>query len=123
MSCGVGHRGGLDPSLLWLWCRPAAVALIGPLVFKPPYAMGVDLNKQKTKKKKKRSILSKESLISLHRCNCEESGIYLSKCLLCTYIHLFFQNEIMHIALQISFIHLIVYHKHHSMSLCLYVDR
>ena len=26
MSCGVGHRGGLDPRLLWLWCRLAAAA-------------------------------------------------------------------------------------------------
>ena len=24
------HRRGLDPALLWLWCRPAAVALIRP---------------------------------------------------------------------------------------------
>ena len=31
MSCGVGRRHGLDPLLLWLWCRPAAVALIQPL--------------------------------------------------------------------------------------------
>ena len=28
MSCGVGHRHGLDPVLLCLWGRPAAVALI-----------------------------------------------------------------------------------------------
>ena len=27
MSCGVG----LDPELLWLWCRPVAVALIPSL--------------------------------------------------------------------------------------------
>ena len=27
VSCGVGHRWGSDPALLWLWCRPAAVAL------------------------------------------------------------------------------------------------
>ena len=26
MSCGVGHRCGSDPALLWLWCRPAATA-------------------------------------------------------------------------------------------------
>ena len=26
MSCGVGCRRGLDLALLWLWCRPAAVA-------------------------------------------------------------------------------------------------
>ena len=28
MSCGVGQRGGSDLALLWLRCRPAAVALI-----------------------------------------------------------------------------------------------
>ena len=28
MSCGVGRRHGSDPTLLWLWHRPAAVALI-----------------------------------------------------------------------------------------------
>ena len=35
---GVGHRYGLDP--VWLWHRPAAVALIRPLA------------REKTKKKK-----------------------------------------------------------------------
>ena len=27
-SCGVGHRCSLDLVLLWLWCRPAAIAQI-----------------------------------------------------------------------------------------------
>ena len=31
VSCGVGHRCGPDPTLLWLWCRLAAPALIWPL--------------------------------------------------------------------------------------------
>ena len=26
VSCGVGRRCGLDSELLWLWCRPAAIA-------------------------------------------------------------------------------------------------
>ena len=30
-----------DPALLWLWHRPAAVALTGPLYWEPPYAIGV----------------------------------------------------------------------------------
>ena len=30
MSCGVGWRSGSDPLLLWLCCRPAAVAVIQP---------------------------------------------------------------------------------------------
>ena len=50
MSCGVGQRRVLDPMLLWLWCRPAATALILPLDWKPPYATGVALKRQKFKK-------------------------------------------------------------------------
>ena len=30
MSCDVGHRRCSNPELLWLWCRPAAAALIRP---------------------------------------------------------------------------------------------
>ena len=51
MSCGVGRRRGLDPELLWLWCRPVATAPVRPLAWGPQYAMGVAL--EKTKKKKK----------------------------------------------------------------------
>ena len=50
MSCGVGHRLGLDPLVLWLWCRPAAVAPIPPLAWELPYAMGMALKRQKKKK-------------------------------------------------------------------------
>ena len=32
-----------DLALLWLWCRPAAAALIQPLAWELPYAMGVAL--------------------------------------------------------------------------------
>ena len=28
------------PALLWLWCRLAATAPIGPLAWEPPYAAG-----------------------------------------------------------------------------------
>ena len=51
MSCGVGGRHGLDPTLLSLWHKPAATALIGPLVWEPPYAMGAVLKRQKDQKK------------------------------------------------------------------------
>ena len=30
LSCGAGLRRGLNPALLWLWCRPEATALIQP---------------------------------------------------------------------------------------------
>ena len=46
MSCGVGHRLSWDASLLWLWCRPAAVTLIGPLAWELPYASGAALKKE-----------------------------------------------------------------------------
>ena len=50
VSCGVGHRFGLDLAFLWLWCRPASVAVIQPLAWELPYATGVAL-KSKGKKK------------------------------------------------------------------------
>ena len=62
VSCGIGGRHVLDPTLLWLWCRPAAKALTQPLAWKPPYAMGAAL-KSKTKAKqtnKKRKIFRKQ---------------------------------------------------------------
>ena len=45
MSCGVGHRCGLDPALLGLWCRLAAAALIRPLAWERPHVMGVVLKR------------------------------------------------------------------------------
>ena len=39
-----------DLALLWLWCRLVAVAPIRLLAWKPPYAAGVGLKRQKTKK-------------------------------------------------------------------------
>ena len=50
MRDGVGGRHGLEPELLWRWCRPAAVVLIGPLAWEPPYATGAALKRQKKKK-------------------------------------------------------------------------
>ena len=47
MSCGVGHRHGLDPVLLWLWCRPEAPAPIRPLTWEPLHAEGVALKRKK----------------------------------------------------------------------------
>ena len=67
MSCGVGHRRSSDLALLWLWCRLAAMALIRPLAWEPPYAMGVALEKtkrQKTKKQKNPIIYSNSIFIN-----------------------------------------------------------
>jgi len=54
----VGSIPGLaqwvtDLVLLWLWCRPAAVALIQPLARAPPYTESVALKKKKEEGRKK----------------------------------------------------------------------
>ena len=54
MSCGVGHRQGSHPTLLWPWHRPAATAPIGPMAWEHPYAVGAALKRQKRQKKKKK---------------------------------------------------------------------
>ena len=64
MSCGVGHRHSSDVALLWLWCRPAAIAPLQPLAWDPPYAAGVALKKTKNKQTKNPTkILFEEKLI------------------------------------------------------------
>ena len=75
MSCGVGHRLGLDLALLWLWHRLAAAALIGALTWKLPYAMGTGCGpkKIKTKQKNKQKFCSfpcslVEALLSVAGC-------------------------------------------------------
>ena len=50
VSCGVGRRRGSDPTLLWLWRRPAATVPIRPLAWKPLYAVEVALEKAKKTK-------------------------------------------------------------------------
>ena len=47
MSCGVGCRHGSNLALLWLWHRLAAIALIPPLAWEFPYAIGAALKKKK----------------------------------------------------------------------------
>ena len=60
VSCNVGHRHNLDPALLWLWCRPAAVAPIRPLAWELLYAVGVALKSKKKKKKKPKTKKKKK---------------------------------------------------------------
>ena len=43
MNSGVGHRCGSDMGLLWLGCRPTAIALIRPLAWEPLYDAGAAL--------------------------------------------------------------------------------
>ena len=47
VSCGIVCRCGLDHSLLWLWRRLVATALIRPLAWEPPYTVGAALKRQK----------------------------------------------------------------------------
>ena len=59
----VGSSSGLaqwikDPLSLWLWCGPAATALIGPLAWELPCAAGAALKK----KKKLRFVIPKDVL-------------------------------------------------------------
>ena len=63
MSCGVGRRGS-DSSLLCLWRRLAAIALIRPLAWEHPYATGVALEKatKKTNKQKKQTWRTQKDL-------------------------------------------------------------
>ena len=44
-----------DPTLLWLWCRLAATALIRSLAWEPPYAAGAVLKSKKQKMGKQQS--------------------------------------------------------------------
>ena len=59
----MGHRLGLDPAWLWLWCRPAATAPIRPLAWEPPYAEGVAQEKGKKIKKERKKKKTQEFLM------------------------------------------------------------
>ena len=62
MSCGVGCRCGLDPTLLWLWHRPAATAPIRALAWEPPCAPGAaqEMAKKQTNKQTNTLVEGKE---------------------------------------------------------------
>ena len=64
MSHGVGCRHGSDPELLRLCLRQAVVALIQPLAWEPPYAMGAALKKAKKHKMLEAEFLMWHSWIS-----------------------------------------------------------
>ena len=71
MSCDVGHRRGLDLAFLWLWCRMAATAPIGTLVWEPPYATGVTLKRQNTHTHTKSALKYSYIFAQLLYCNLE----------------------------------------------------
>ena len=51
MSCAAGCRCSSDLELLWLQGRPVATALIRPLAWEPPCAMGVAVKKKNRNRK------------------------------------------------------------------------
>ena len=55
MTYGIGCRCCWAPALLWLWHRPAAIALILPPAWEPPHAVSPVLKRQKPKPKPKYS--------------------------------------------------------------------
>ena len=58
MSYGVHRRCSLDLALLWLWCRPAAVASIRTLAWEPLEATCVALKNKNNNRNTKFTILS-----------------------------------------------------------------
>ena len=44
-----------DPTLLWLWCRPAAIAPVGSLAWELPYASDVVIKREKKRECSKTS--------------------------------------------------------------------
>ena len=44
--------------VLWLWCRPAAAALIRSLAWEPPYTIGAAQEMAERQKKKKKKVNS-----------------------------------------------------------------
>ena len=73
MSCGVAYRHSSDPTLLWLWSRLAAIALIRPLAWEPPHATGAAIENAKRQKKNeithKNYILCDSMNINLENAN------------------------------------------------------
>ena len=65
MSCGVVGRLSSDPTLLWLWYRPVAVAPIQPLAWEPPYATGAaqETAKRQNKKQTKKTPQDSTSMV------------------------------------------------------------
>ena len=63
----MGHRCGLHPELLWLWCRLAATAPIQLLAWEPPDVVGAALKRRKEGgrgKKAKKEIREGSKLIN-----------------------------------------------------------
>ena len=76
--------GSFDPVLLWLWCRPAAVAPVQ----EPPYAMGAALKSKKIKREREKG---RKSILWYFGCIVVTPWyIYVSEdvCVACVHTHL-----------------------------------
>ena len=71
MSYSVGHRPSSDLVLLWLWCRPAAVAPICPRL---GTSIGHGCGPKKTKRHKEGEHRAVEKLKPLDQCCLIETG-------------------------------------------------
>ena len=78
MSCGVSRRRGSDAELLWLWHRLEATALIRPLAWEPPYAVGAALEMTK-KDPQKNFFLNLKSTFQYSTLHCPFPIKYLVK--------------------------------------------
>ena len=94
MSCSIGHRHGLDPVLLWLWRRPAAAALIGPLAWELPYAGAVALKIKSKKQTNKKALLFSFLVVIVF-------FFFLLRCPLFHYLEFFFSVFLFHSSLRI----------------------
>ena len=87
---------GLDLALLWLWCRPAAVAPVRPLAWELPCAVGITLKRQKNNKNKKWvdyvPPLTQNSLITSHVIPNRDRVLTLTQ--MNTYIHTYVSGHI-----------------------------
>ena len=68
MGCSIDHRQGSDPSLLRLWCRPAATVSTQPLAWEPPNAMGVP--RKKTHAYSQKKFILQSIVVGDVCCNC-----------------------------------------------------
>ena len=76
MSCNRSGSCGSDPTLLWLWCRPAAAALIWLLA--RGYATGVAVRKEKTHfPPNRKPLLHLIWCLSSQTCFCAKSALYV----------------------------------------------
>ena len=60
VSCGINLRCGSGLVLLWLWCRPAAIAPIRPPAWELSYALRTALGQIKKKKERKKKKVRKK---------------------------------------------------------------